>query len=164
MAYLFLMLEQPALVGPVTGQLLDAGVVPEKVRIFSTRPSELPEVPFASRRYRSPMANMAYGALGGALVGALVGLALLAATGLGPLALLALVLALGIGSALSRYWYGHGISGDLYGLDDALQRGATVVVVDAERHRAVEMGRAVKNRHPEVAVLGTDTEGTPPFP
>ena len=164
MAHLYLMVDDPKLVAAVAGQLLDMGVPLEQVRLFSTRPGRLPEVPVSSHRYRSPRANLWFGAFVGAAIGLAAGWVSLLLTEVDLLLLPFVVGAFAVGGALSRRWYGHGMSGELYGLDDALRRGAAVLVVDAEPHRATQIGRAVKERHRQVAVLGADTGGTPPFP
>jgi hypothetical protein len=75
-----------------------------------------------------------------------------------------IVVAAAVLGALLRLWFGHGLGGELYRLDAALSRGEAVLVLEVDNGRIGEVERGVKSRHPEVSVLGTDPEGTPPFP
>jgi hypothetical protein len=100
----------------------------------------------------------------GALIGALVGLPLLGLGGIGVAPLLVLMVTGGAGGAVFRMWIGNGASGDLFRLEDAFKRGEGVMVLEVDDGRVGELENQVKSRHPDVSVLGTDPQGTPPFP
>lgn len=164
MAYLYITTSEDRLIGPMVDELVgDRLAVTSQIRVFSMHPDSLPPVAAKTIRYRPPAANMVYGALIGLSLGLLIGLLLMLA-GFGAIPVLVLMVALAVGGALSRLWFGHGLAGELYRLDDAMRHGNTVMVVDVDRNRVAEIETNVKQRHPEVAVLGTDAEGTPPFP
>lgn len=150
--------------GEVARELLGDGLSPAQIRIYSARPRTEEDAPVPVTRYHSPSSAMARGVLGGALVGALVGLPLLMLGAFGLAPLLVLMLAGALGGGLFRQWLGSGSEQEVYRLDGALRRGETVMVLEVEKARVDDLERRVKARHPEVAVLGTDPEGTPPFP
>lgn len=148
----------------VARELMGDGVAPDRIRIYSARPAREPDPPVPVTRYRSPATAMARGAGAGALIGGLAGLPLLLLGAFGLAPLLVLILAGGLVGALYRQWLGSAPGAEIYRLDRALRRGDTVMVVEVERARVGELERRVKARHPDVAVLGTDPDGTPPFP
>jgi hypothetical protein len=121
-------------------------------------------MPVEVNRYRSPAASILVGAIVGALLAALVGIPLFQLGGAGIAALLVLIVVGGGGGAVFRLWIGNGPGGQLYRLDDALQRGEAVIVVEVDDGRVEEVEHRVKSRHPDVSVLGTDPRGVPPFP
>lgn len=164
MSQVYMSSSRQGVTGEVARELLNEGVSPGHIRIYSARPAQAGDLPVPITRYRSPGKSMAYRALAGAAVGALVGLPLLMLGGFGIAPLLVLALAGALAGGVFRQWFGNGTQPDLYRLDGALQRGETVMVLDVDKARVGELERKVKARHPEVAVLGTDPEGTPPFP
>ena len=164
MSQVYMSTSQQGVTGEVARELLHEGLSPGHIRIYSARPAPAKDLPVPITRYRSPGRSMSYGAVAGALVGALVGLPLLMLGGFGVAPLLVLVLAGALGGGVFRQWLGDYANPDIYRLDGALRRGETVMVLDVDKARVAELEHKVKARHPEVAVLGTDPEGTPPFP
>ena len=163
MAYLYITTPEHELVGPLAEDLVGDDVSAARMRVFTMHPERLPRLQVKTIRYRSPAANMMFGAMLGLTAGLVIGLLLMFA-GFGITPILVLVAALGLGGALSRLWFGHGLAGELYRLDDAMRHGNAVIVVDVARERIAEVESHIKDRHPDVAVLGTAAEGTPPFP
>jgi hypothetical protein len=164
MAHVYMTTSEHGLAADIARELLDEGVAAARIRVFSAHPEEAPKLPVALVRYRSPASAMLLGGGVGAALGALVGMPLLVFGGFGLAPMLVIVVAGAVGGAVLRLWFGHGLSGELYRLDAALRRGEAVVVLDVDDGRVGEVERKVKSRHPEVSVLGTDPEGTPPFP
>jgi hypothetical protein len=163
MAHLFVTTSEYGLLGETVDELLRDGVAAPQIRVFSMRPERLQGLAVKTARYRSPGANTVFGAAIGAAAGVLVGVLLMLA-GFGATPVLALVIAFGIGGALSRLWFGHGLAGELYRLDDAMRHGNAVMVLDVDAARVPPLQHSLSQRHPELLVLGTDPEGTPPFP
>jgi hypothetical protein len=163
MSHLYVTTADYGLLREVVDELQSQGLTARQIRIYSTRPESLEGVAATTARYRPPAANAAFGAAVGAVAGLVLGLLLLLfGFGTGPVLLL--IAALGIGGALSRRWFGHGLSGELYRLDSVMRAGHAVMVLDVDNGRMAELKRSLAQRHPELAVLGTDAEGTPPFP
>ena len=162
-ALLYVTTSDYGLLGGAIQELRREGLQPGQIRVYSTRPEQIAGMPASTTRYRPPAANTAFGAAVGALVGLVAGVVLLL-FGFGTAPMLVLILALAIGGALSRRWFGHGLSGELYRLDSVLRAGHAVMVLEVDDARAAELKRSLAQRHPELAVLGTDAEGTPPFP
>ena len=163
MARLFVTTSEYALLSETVDELLRDGLTTPQIRVFSTRPEQLRELAVKITRYRSPGANMVFGAAVGATAGVLAGVALMLA-GFGITPVLVLVVAFAIGGALSRLWFGHGLAGELYRLDDAMRHGNAVMVLDVDPGRVAPLQNRLSQRHPELLVLGADPEGTPPFP
>lgn len=164
MAHIYISAPEHQLVAQIAGELLGDGFPPRRIRVYSAHPQDAPELPVGLVRYRSPGGAMTVGGIGGAAVGALIGLPLLVYGGFGLAPMLVTVVAGGVAGALIRLWFANGLGGELYRLDDSLQAGQVVMAVDVEKPQIGEIERRVKNRHPEVLVHGTDPEGTPPFP
>ena len=148
----------------IATELLGDGIPKGRIHIYSPRPEEAPPMPVEVNRYRSPAASILVGAIVGALLAALVGIPLVQLGGAGIAPLLVLIVVGGGGGAVFRLWIGNGPGGQLYRLDDALQRGEAVIVVEVDDGRVEEVEHRVKSRHPDVSVLGTDPRGVPPFP
>lgn len=163
MAYLFVTTSEHELLGEVVDELLRDGLAAPRIRIFSMSPERLRGLAVKTVRYRPPGANIVFGAAIGIALGLLIGLLLMLA-GFGATPVLVLVTAFGIGGALSRLWFGHGLAGELYRLDDAMRHGNAVMVLEVDRERVAPLESSLSQRHPALAVLGTDAEGTPPFP
>lgn len=164
MAHLFVTTSQYDLVGEVVdGLVRDDGLSPAQVQVFSMHPERLRRLAAKAVRYRPPAVNIVYGATLGALNGLLLGV-LLMLTGFGATPILVLMIAFGIGGAMSRLWFGHGLAGELYRLDDAMRHGSAVIVLQVDEGRIPALEQGLKQRHPALGVLGTDAEGTPPFP
>jgi hypothetical protein len=163
MSYLYVTTAEYGLLGEVVAELRGQGLAAGQIRIFSTQPERFEGMAATTARYRPPAANAAFGAAVGALAGLGLGL-LLMLFGFGIAPVLLLIAALGIGGALSRRWFGHGLSGELYRLDSVMRAGHAVMVLDVDNGQAAELKSSLAQRHPELAVLGTDTDGTPPFP
>jgi hypothetical protein len=134
------------------------------MRVFSARPEQIGDLPAKPIRYRSPAANMAFGALLGAVAGVLSAALLVSIGGFGVVPSLAVLLAVAVGGGLVRLRFGHGLGGALYRLDAAFRQGQAVMVIELDEAQASAVEHGIASRHPEVAVLGTDIEGTPPFP
>jgi hypothetical protein len=163
LASLFVAAPEPVRTGQLVRELLDDGVAASRIRVVTMHPERLPDLPAKVVRYRSPLAATVRGAALGALGGVAAG-ALLATAGFGVAPALVLVIAFAIGGALFCLWFGHGLAGELYRLDDAIRDGEVVLVLEVEDGHSAEIGRLIKRRHPDVAVLGADAGGTPPFP
>ena len=148
----------------IASELLGDGIAEDRIHIYSLRPEEAPPMPVEVKRYRSPTSSVVVGAVLGAFIGALVGVPVLELGGAGFGPLLVLIVVGGAGGAVFRLWIGNGPGGQLYRLDDALQRGEAVIVVEVDDGRVEEVEHRVKSRHPDVSVLGTDPRGVPPFP
>lgn len=148
----------------IATELLGDGMPAERIHLYSTHPRQIPPSPVKVNRYRSPRSSVISGGAMGALLGALVGLPLLGLGALGAAPLLVLIVAGAAAGAVLRLWKGNGPGGELYRLDDALGRGETVMVLDVDDGGISAVESKVKSRHPGVAVLGTDPQGTPPFP
>jgi hypothetical protein len=161
---LYMMSQEDDLIARVAGELVGDGVAPGRIRVFTMHPARMPELPVKVLRYRSPVANLAYGGVVGALLGAAIGLALMLSGYIILATLLMIIVVIAAAGAVAGSWFGRGVSEELYRLDGVLRRGEVVMAVDVEKARLAELERAIKSSHPEVAVLGTDTEGTPPFP
>jgi hypothetical protein len=164
MEQVYMMSDEPNVVAQVARELVSDGVDAGRMRVFSAQPERAAELPVKLVRYRSPPANMAYGTLLGAAGGAVLGLPLMLFGGVGVASLLAIIVAVAAGGALSRLWFGHGLGGALSRLDAALRQGQLLMVIELDKARVAEVEQAITSRHPQVAVLGTDVEGTPPFP
>lgn len=163
MAYLYATTSDYGLLGEIVHELRQEGLQPGQIRVYSTRPQRIEGMPASTLRYRPPAANTLFGAAAGGLVGLALGLVLiLFGFGAGPI--LVLIVAFAVGGALSRRWFGHGLSGELYRLDPVLRAGHAVMVLEVDDARAAELKRSLAQGHPELAVLGTGVEGTPPFP
>jgi hypothetical protein len=163
MANLFVTTSEYDRLDDVVDELLREDVKPPQIRVFSMSPERLRGLAVKVVRYRPPAANIVYGATLGVAVAVVVGLLLMLA-GFGVAPVLVLVIAFAIGGALSRLWFGHGLAGELYRLDDAMRHGNAVMVLDVEQGRVAPLQRDLSRRHPELSVLGIDAEGTPPFP
>ena len=163
MTRLYIMAPEPEPIVKVARQLSELGLDSRRVRVFSMLPEDLGSVPVKVTRYRPPFANMVFGGLVGLAGGVALGVPLLF-YGYGWIPLLSLVVLFALGGALSRLWFGQGLAGELYRLDDAMRRGSAAMVLKVEHGRAQELGRRIKELEPEVAVLGADIDGTPPFP
>ena len=159
-----MMSDDPDVLALVARELVSDGLDAGRMRVFSAQPEQAPELPVKLVRYRSPPANMAYGTLLGAAAGAVLGLPLMLFGGVGVASLLAIIVTVAAGGALSRLWFGHGLGGALFRLDAALRQGQLLMVIELDRARVAEVEQAITSRHSQVAVLGTDIEGTPPFP
>jgi hypothetical protein len=155
---------EQAVTGEIAAEFIGEGIAEDQIHIYSARPKRDAALPVALTRYRSPTDSILLGGGVGALIGALLGLPLLALGGFGIAPLLVLMIAAGATGAVFRLWIRKGPVGELYQLEDALNRGETVMVVEIDDGRVGEVERKVKTRHPEVSVLGTDPQGTPPFP
>lgn len=164
MEQLYIMSNEPERIAQLARELVSESLDARQVRVFSAQPERAPDLPVKLVRYRSPSVNIAYGAVLGAAGGALIGLPLIALVGIGTAALLMIIVVGAVGGALSRSWFGHGLDGVLSRLDAAFRQGQLVMVIELDKTRVVEVERAITSRHPQVAVLGTDIEGTPPFP
>jgi hypothetical protein len=162
--YLTIPEQSQSKVGEVTDALIRDGVDAPRIRVFSMCLERLPKLAVRTVRYRSPAANARFGALIGGVVGLLIGLLLMALFGLGLVVVLVLLLVLAVGGALSRLWFDHGLARELYRLDGAMRQGSQVIVLKVDKERVEEVENGIKQRHPEVAVLGEDAQGTPPFP
>ena len=160
MAYLYLTAHEPAPFKQFANELIAEGVAKRRIRVITTDPEQATGLPVKTLRYRPPVSNLLFGAL----MGGLIGLPLLWFGEFGLAPMLVLVVAAGVGGGLSRLWFGHGLAGEVYSLDDALRRGDLAMVLKVDERRLGSAERTVKDRHPEVAVLGADPRGTPPFP
>jgi hypothetical protein len=157
------MAPEPQRIVELARRVSELGLDPRRARAFSMAPADLAGVPVKVSRYRPPVANMVFGGLLGLAGGVVLGVPLLL-YGYGWIPLLSLVVLFALGGALSRLWFGQGLAGELYRLDDAMRRGSAALVLKVDRGRAAELGRRIKDLEHEVAVLGADIDGTPPFP
>jgi hypothetical protein len=164
MAQVYMTAPEQAVTGEIAAEFIGEGIPEDRIHIYSTRPNGDAPLPVALTRYRSPTDSILLGGGVSALIGALLGLPLLGLGGFGVAPLLVLMIAAGAAGAVLRLWIRKGPAGELYQLEDALNRGETVMVLEVDDGRVGEVERKVKIRHPEVSVLGTDPQGTPPFP
>jgi len=107
---------------------------------------------------------MGLGAVTGLIVATFVGVPLLALGGLGIAPMLVLMVVGGLGGAVYKLWVGNGPAGELYRLEEAFKRDETVMVIETDTDRINDLENKINSRHPDVFVLGTDPQGTPPFP
>jgi len=164
MALVYMTAPEQEVTGEIAAELIGEGIPEDRIHVYSVRPKGSAALPVEVARYRSPSGSILLGGVVGALIGALLGLPLLGLGGFGIAPLLVLMVAAGAGGAVFRLWIGKGPGGELYQLEDALKRGETVMVLEIDDGRVGEVESKVKSRHPEVSVLGTDPQGTPPFP
>lgn len=164
MSLVYMTTPDHALMGQIAGELLKEGVAAGRIRVFGNEQDASDDFPVRTVRYHSPVSNMVFGSLVGGAVGLLLGLPLLMLGQFGLAPLLALVVASGVGAALLRVWFGYGPDVEMYRLEETLQRGDAVMVLDLKTARIAAVERFVKERHPQVRILGTDTQGSPPFP
>lgn len=148
----------------IAAELIRDGVDPDRVVVYSVSPDRTLSWPVRLVRYRSPGWAEAIGALAGAVIGVVIGLPLLLLAVLGAASVVVLVLLLALGGAVFRRWLTDGTDPALRPLAVRLNQGQLVLVADLVEGRIGEMERRIKARHPDVAVLGTEAEGTPPFP
>jgi hypothetical protein len=164
MAHVYITTLKKGLMEELAGELLGDGVAAGRIRVVSAYPERVPRLPVKLIRYRSPASSAMVGAALGAVAGALLGMPLLAFGVFAIAPLLVIVVVAATAGAVFRLWFATSPSGEIYRLDEALRSGEDVMVLDIEEGRIGELERKVKSRHPEVAVLGTDPGGTPPFP
>ena len=164
MVQIYMTVRQYRTVAEIATELIADGVQDHRIHVYTAYPDAVPAIPVGVTRYRSPHGSVLMGGAVGAVIGALVGFPLLALGGFGLAPLLVLIVTGGVGGAIFRLWIGRGAAKDLCLLEDALKRGEGVMVLDIDDSRVKEIEARVKSRHPEVSVLGTDPQGTPPFP
>jgi hypothetical protein len=151
----------------VVDDLQRAGVPVDRLRLYARAPVADPQRTVPIRPARSEQADL----WGGALAGGIVGLALasLPSLALGVALVPWLVAVTGVVGGLAGRqaiaWRRErrGL-GALRYLEDALARGEVVMVVELPEVDIVRIEQWVSERHPDVALLGTDPRGTPPFP
>jgi hypothetical protein len=150
-------------------QLVREGVDVRRIHLFAVDPDKLRPLPVQVSRLRRPFSTIWPGGLAGLLAGVLVVtlIALLA----GPLGwvpgIVIAVLCTVVGALGGRLFLARPM--DLEALAVArrqggLKGGETVMLMDLKDAQAPEVERRLKQQHPEIAVLGTDPSGTPPFP
>lgn len=164
MAMVYMTVPHSRVAAQIATELMEDGMPGDRIQVYSARRNLTTPMPVKVTRYRSPGSAMAIGGLIGGAIGALVGLPLLALGGVGIAPLLVLFVAGGLGGAVFRLWIGNGFGREIYHLEDALNRGEGVVVLEVDDGRVGEVESRIKSRHPDVSVLGTDPQGTPPFP
>lgn len=160
----FLASHDASVMADVAAELIRDGVDPDRVVVYSVNPDRTLSWPVRLVRYRSPGWAEAIGAVAGAVIGVVVGLPLLLLGVLWAASAVVLVLLLALGGAVFPQWLAVGADPALRPLEVRLNQGQLVLVADLVEGRIGEMERRIKARHPDVAVLGTEAEGTPPFP
>jgi hypothetical protein len=163
MEQLYMMSQKRGVIAQIADELISQGIDISRMRVYAVEPKQLPAMPVKVSRYLTPATVMTYGASFGILAGAVIWL-LLMMDGYKYMPILFIAIVMGAGGAISGLWLGHGLNGDLYRLNAVLLSGEIVMVVDVDKPFVAELEQTVVRRHPEVSVLGTDTEGTPPFP
>jgi hypothetical protein len=164
MALVYMTVPRQGVTAEIAEELLGDGVPEDRIHVYSASPERAPPMPVKVSHYRPSTREAVAGGVVGAIIGALAGIPLLWLGGLGIAPLLVLIVAGGTGGAVFRLWIGSPPGGALDRLDDALKRGETVMMLEIEDRWVGQVENRVKSRHPEVSVLGTDPQGTPPFP
>jgi len=146
--------------------LLSDGLPPESIRLFTRQPRRLTRLPVSVRGFRSSPSTVALSSLAGVVIAMLAMLAVLAVSGAGPLAGSILVpsaaLVGAIVGAASAWW--RRAPPALREMRGEPGREDTVMLVDVPDDRLEQVEDAIKSRHPQVRVQGTDPVGSPPFP
>jgi hypothetical protein len=150
-------------------ELLHDGVEAQRIHLFSPDPQGLGTLPVRVSRLRRPRQVMWRGAAMGAAAGVaiVVILAPLAGPTGGAPALVIVLLSALIGGFVARQMLAGGADREALAVirgQGGLKSDKTVLLVDVQDDRAQEVERKLKQAHPEVAVLGTDPAGSPPFP
>jgi hypothetical protein len=163
MEQIYMMSQERSLIPQIADELISEGMDASRMHIYALEPKQLSAMPVKVSRYLTPATVMTLGAAIGILAGAVIWL-LLMMDGYNYVPMLFIAMVMGAGGAISGLWFGHGLNGDLYRLNAVLLSGEVVMVVDVERPFVGQLEQDIVRRHPEVSVLGMDTEGTPPFP
>jgi hypothetical protein len=150
-------------------QLLQEGVEAKRIRLFSRRPADLAELPVRVSSLRPTVRVVSRGAAAGAVIGLV--LFILLASVIGPTGWVP-ALAFIIGCALLGGVAGVAIPAGALNREarevarrqGGLSRGETVLMMDVQDAKAPQIEQNLSRKHPEIAVLGTDPAGTPPFP
>jgi len=150
-------------------QLLEEGVEAKRIRLFSRRPGDLAELPVRASSLRPPLSSIARGAAAGAVIGLVIVIVLGPVAGaIGWVPALALVILCALlGAAAGRVMRAGGLDREAREVarrQGGLGRGETVLLMDVQDAEAAQIERNLSRKHPEIAVLGTDPGGTPPFP
>ncbi len=143
-------------------ELLGDGIENERIRVHAARRARGLRLPVTRITYRTPPQALIDGAAIGALFASLITVLLLL-IGAVELAVLVLVLGAAVGGIfglLQTQLANREIEPQL----DALRRGELVLVLELDHDEIGQVEDRIKARHPEVAVLGGDPAGTPPFP
>jgi hypothetical protein len=150
-------------------QLLQEGVDAKRIRLFSRRPGDLAELPVRVSSLRRPSRSIARGATVGAVIGVVLVIVLASIAGSiawVPALALVIVCAL-LGGAAGRALPAGGLDREAREVarrQGGLGRGETVLLMDVQDAKTPQIERNLSRKHPEIAVLGTDPAGTPPFP
>jgi hypothetical protein len=147
----------------VADAMLSEGVARDHIRVISRSPTQL-SAPVSIETGNIESRRIIAATFIGTLAGLVLGIPLLqfGEFGLAPLAVVVIIGA--VSGALIALWGPAQIAQESPELRQALQRGETLVVLDVADRRVAELQEKVKSRHPQVAVLGQDPGGTPPFP
>jgi hypothetical protein len=150
-------------------QLLREGVDSERIQLYSANPGELEALPVRVSRLRWPRKTMWRGGIAGGLVGLGLTIVIAVFTGpIGPVPGIAIVLLCAlVGALVWRLALDGGADREALEVarrQGGLKRGETVLLLDVPDAQAQEIERRLKQAHPQIAVLGTDPSGTPPFP
>ncbi len=169
MRRLFLTVPDPPLAARMVQELKGLGVDEQGIRLFAERPQRLSAamagVPVPVAALRVPPGSIALRALGGALLVLALALVLMSLGGAAALSL-ATLLALALLGALigAATLLRGGPPREVRALRPELRGDEVVVVTEVPDDRLADVEQALKERHPEVKVKGTDPGGSPPFP
>jgi hypothetical protein len=158
----FVKAREPSTVRQLVDELIGDGIERERIRVHAARNLRGLDLPVERVVYRTPTQAVIEGTLYGALFTIPV-VALLFLIGAGGISLLAFFLGLAVGGGFGML-HARIANQEVAAQADALSDGELVVVLELDQATSGEVEDRIKARHPEVAVLGSDPAGTPPFP
>ncbi len=162
MTTIYLKARQGAIISQIIDELLLDGIALDQMRVHAAHKLHKGEFAVACVRHRSLARALGEGAAMGALFATPVVVAALLA-GAAMLALPVILLGAGIGGIFAAL-HARLLDKEIAPQANALDRGALLLAIEVAHANVGAIQDRIKERHPEVIVLGADPAGTPPFP